>query len=209
MTELRLFYIHDPMCSWCYAFGSSLNALQRDLPQSIEMIYLLGGLAPDADKPMPPDMQQAIQQTWRRIEQTVPGVGFNYDFWSNNIPMRSTYPACRALLAARKQGPDYEMPMLKAIQSAYYQQAKNPSLISTLLECAAKIGLDSALFHEDLQSPAIDHELLQDIQLARSMGVTTYPSLRLLHRYELFTIRVDYLDHRTMLDEIASILQTV
>jgi protein-disulfide isomerase-like protein with CxxC motif len=27
-----LFYIHDPMCSWCNAFESSLTALQKELP---------------------------------------------------------------------------------------------------------------------------------------------------------------------------------
>ncbi len=203
----RLYYIHDPMCSWCYAFKSSFNALQRDLPRSIRFIYLLGGLAPDSTTPMPESMRQTIQQTWHRIEQIVPKVRFNFDFWAFNTPIRSTYPACRALLAARKQSPDHEIPMLQAIQSAYYERAHNPSLTDTLQECAAEIGLDAALFGKDLLSPAIEQELQQEIQLARSMAVSSYPSLRLLHNDDLFTIRIDYLDHRAMLDEIASILQ--
>lgn len=203
MPETRLFYIHDPMCSWCYAFSTSLDALQTHLPRSVRMIFLLGGLAPDTSSPMPKEMQQAIRQNWHRIEQTVPGVRFNYDFWSVNTPIRSTYPACRALIAARKQDSAYELPLLKAIQSAYYRQARNPSLIDTLQELAAEIGLDSALFRQDLESAVVDQQLQQEIQLARSMGVTSYPSLRLHHHDELFAIHIDYLDHRTMLDEIA------
>lgn len=209
MPTPRLYYIHDPMCSWCYAFRSSFDALRTDLPQPVRLIYLLGGLAPDSATPMPDAMRQTIQQTWRRIEQTVPNVRFNFEFWAFNTPIRSTYPACRALLAARKQSSDYEIPMLKAIQSAYYERAKNPSLTDTLLECAAEIGLDTGLFGKDLLSPAIEHELQQEIQLAGSMGVSSYPSLRLLHNDKLFAIRIDYLDHRAILEEIAGILQAV
>lgn len=203
MPAPRLFYIHDPMCSWCYAFSASLQALQQDLPASIEFVYLLGGLAPDTRTPMPLDMQQAIQKTWRRIETTVPGVVFDFDFWRLNTPIRSTYPACRALLAARRQGADSETRLLRAVQLAYYQQAKNPSLLPTLLACASEIGLDSEAFNQDLLSPAIELELQQEIQAARAMGVAAYPSLRLLLGDRPITITIDYVDHRNMLAEIA------
>jgi len=206
MPDTRLFYVHDPMCSWCYAFSTSLSALQKDLPSTIRIIYLLGGLASDTTEPMPADLQNAIQQTWRRIEKTVPTIQFNYDFWIVNTPLRSTYPACRAILAARKQGAEFEAKLLRAIQTAYYQKARNPSLAITLQECAAEIGLDEVEFIKDLLSPVIESELQGEIQLARSMGVTSYPSLRLLHHEEQFAITIDYLNHRTMLDEITGIL---
>ena len=72
-----LFYIHDPMCSWCYAFAPSLHTLQKELPDFIRIKKIVGGLAPDTTNPMPLELQQKIQQTWRRIEQTVPNMQFN------------------------------------------------------------------------------------------------------------------------------------
>lgn len=201
----RLFYVHDPMCSWCYAFNQSWVALQQDLPRDIEIVYLVGGLAPDTTEPMPLATQKMVQQAWQRIEQTVPGVHFNWDFWSRNTPIRATYPACRAVLAARKQCAEAEPEMIRAIQTAYYQQAKNPSMPAILQECAREIGLDAGTFIEDLADPIIEGELQSQIQLAKSMNVYSYPSLRLVHHDELFPITVDYLDHRTMLDEIKTI----
>ena len=73
-----LFYIHDPMCSWCYAFEPSLIALQKELPDFIRIKKLAGGLAPDTTLPMSVELQKNIQQTWRRIEQTVPNIFFNF-----------------------------------------------------------------------------------------------------------------------------------
>ena len=201
-----LYYIHDPMCSWCYAFVSGLTALQKELPGFIRTKKIVGGLASDTTNPMPVELQQKIQQTWRRIEQTVPNMQFNYEFWIINTPVRSTYPACRAILAARQQGADFEDKMIGAIQTAYYQKAKNPSLESTLLECAIEVGLDVNRFADDLTSIEIEEELQNEISIARKLDVISYPSLLLEHNGGLFPVTVDYLDHETMIREIVSIL---
>ena len=197
------------MCSWCYAFSQSWNALLKALPRNIEIVYLVGGLAPDTTEPMPLTTQKMVQQAWQRIEQTVPGVHFNWDFWSRNTPIRSTYPACRAILAAKKQRTEAEVEMIRAIQTAYYQQAKNPSLAETLHACAHEIGLDVSTFIEDLKSSAIENELQQQIQQARSMDVHSYPSLRLVNNHTVFPIAIDYLNHQTMLDEANSRLTNI
>jgi putative protein-disulfide isomerase len=194
------------MCSWCYAFDSSLTALQKELPDFIRIKKIAGGLAPDTTNPMPVELQQKIQETWRRIEQTVPNMQFNYDFWIINTPVRSTYPACRAVLAARQQGADFEDKMIGAIQTAYYQKAKNPSLESTLLECAIEVGLDVNRFADDLTSNEIEEELQNEIRIARKLDVISYPFLLLEHNGRLFPVTVDYLDHETMIREIVSIL---
>jgi len=56
------------MCSWCYAFSQSWAALQQALPRDMEIIYLVGGLAPDTTEPMPLATQKMVQQAWQRIE---------------------------------------------------------------------------------------------------------------------------------------------
>ncbi|MXS83780.1 DsbA family protein [Nitrosomonas oligotropha] len=205
MSAPQIFYIHDPMCSWCYAFSQSWAALQQDLPRDMEIVYLVGGLAPDTTEPMPLATQKMVQQAWQRIEQTVPGIYFNWDFWSRNTPIRSTYPACRAVLAAKKQRAEAEPEMIRAIQTAYYQQAKNPSLPETLQACAQKIGLNAETFSDDLKSATIEAELQRQMQRARGMDGYSYPSLRLVINNAIFPIAIDYLDHRTMLNEIRAI----
>ena len=91
---------------------------------------MLGGLAKDSDEPMPTQTRSYVIENWRRIEQTVPGTVFNYDFWQSCQPRRSTYPACRAVIAARQQGDPadkLDRAMAEAIQDAYYRRARNLS----------------------------------------------------------------------------------
>jgi len=192
------------MCSWCYAFSRSWAGLQLVLPENIEVMHVLGGLAPDTSEPMPLSMQKCIQQTWRQIEQTVPGVQFNWDFWSRNQPIRSTYPACRAILAARKQKDEA---MLQAIQQAYYQHAQNTSLSSVLEKCAGEIGLNTKAFSEDLNSSDTMQVLQHEIQLARRLGAHSFPALRLLHNSSVFLVKVDYVSSQAMLNQINMIIR--
>jgi len=89
--------------------------------------------------------------------------------------------------------------MISAIQTAYYQKAKNPSLQSTLMECATEVGLDVSKFANDLTSAESEAQLQNEISMARSFGVASYPSLCLVHNDRISSIAVDYLNPETML----------
>lgn len=197
-----LYYIHDPMCSWCWGFSSGLSALLTRLPKEVIVKRILGGLAPDSDEPMPLSMQQAIKASWARIEDTIPGMKFNYNFWTNTTPKRSTYPVCRAVIAAREQGEHYDELMTKAIQRAYYQQARNPSENSTLIKIAAELDLDVTRFEQDLVSNKTEQSLLDEIRFSQELFVESYPSLVFQHGDDHFSIKVNYNNSDVMLEEI-------
>ncbi|MEJ2593423.1 MAG: DsbA family protein, partial [Candidatus Thiodiazotropha sp.] len=76
----HLYYIHDPMCSWCWAFRPAFADLLRRLPEGMTHSRLLGGLAPDSDQPMSEEMRAGLQATWRRIQEKLPETRFNFDF---------------------------------------------------------------------------------------------------------------------------------
>jgi putative protein-disulfide isomerase len=202
MANSSLIYVHDPMCSWCFGFSKTLQTLLNELPAGINVKRLLGGLAPDSNKPMSEATRNMVRQNWQHIEQAIPGVSFNYDFWDNCEPRRATYPACRAVIAARQQGDAFDDLMTQQIQQAYYLQARNPSDNSTLIELASEIGLDQEVFADDLASNQTQQSLLDEISLSKSLGVNGFPSLVLERdgRYEL--IQTNYTKADSMLSQI-------
>jgi putative protein-disulfide isomerase len=147
-----LYYVHDPMCSWCWGFEPTRRQLFAALEGRLQIERLVGGLAPDTDEPMPATMRNMLQQTWHRIAISIPGTEFNFEFWEKCQPRRATYPANRAVIAARSQGDEFDARMTERIQRAYYLEARNPSDDSTLIELAADIGLDCERFADDLAS---------------------------------------------------------
>jgi putative protein-disulfide isomerase len=205
--QTTLYYVHDPMCSWCYGFEATRAQLFAALAGRIQIQRMVGGLAPDSDAPMPEAMRMGLQQTWQRIEQVIPGTEFNFDFWEKCAPRRSTYPANRAVIAARLQGEEQDPRMTVRIQQAYYQEARNPSDNETLIALAADIGLDVERFSEDLVSDAMQRNLLAEIQGSRAMGIDSFPSFAVGNAGRLTHIGLNYTDADAMLLQIEASME--
>jgi putative protein-disulfide isomerase len=198
-----LFYVHDPMCSWCWGHRPQWLQLQASLPKGVVVKNVVGGLAPDSDEIMPQAQQQAIAGYWQNIENLL-GTQFNHDFWRDNKPRRSTYPACRAVIAARWQ--NREEDMMQALQEAYYLKAQNPSDIAVHIKLASEIGLDSEQFATDLASGKLEQTFIQELQFARSLPINGFPSMVLQHNGEVDVIPLDYQDCRGAIETITNII---
>ena len=191
------------MCSWCWGFSKTWSAIQSSLSDEISIQYVMGGLAPDSNEPMTDEMRDYIQTMWRKIERSVPGTKFNYDFWTNCSPRRSTYPACRAVIAIRKQNPSLEEQMINSIQHAYYIDAKNPSDDSTLIDLALKLDIDIEQFKKTLNNNETQSLLLEDISIAKQLGAHGFPSLFYKDSKEIRPLQIDYNNPRIILDQIS------
>ncbi|MGI9316145.1 MAG: DsbA family protein [bacterium] len=207
-----LYYAHDPMCSWCWAFAPMWEklklALKTEHPLSLQVQPLLGGLAPDTEEPMPQEMQDYLKNTWSSIQERVPGTRFNFDFWEQCSPRRSTWRACRAVIAARLQSDKFESVMIRAIQRAYYLNARNPSNFSTLAAVAEEIGLDRVRFSDDLDAPDTHKIHQKEMQQVRQLGVQGFPSLILVRDQIAHGVLVDYSGVEKTLAHIGRLLET-
>ena len=198
-----LYYVHDPMCSWCWGFSPVWREIKAAVSVQLDVHYVTGGLAPDTEELMPTAMQDMLQKTWRHIEQAIPGTPFNHTFWTSNSPRRATYGACRAVLAATSQHPEFEETMIAAIQRAYYVDALNPSDDTVLVTLAADMGCDVKQFTDQLNSEKINQLLMQNIRFARLLGATGFPSLFLETRAgNRQPIPVDYNNSAATIEQI-------
>jgi putative protein-disulfide isomerase len=198
-----VYYVHDPMCSWCWGYRKTWENIRAALPNTVLVVNVVGGLAPDSDEPMPEEQQTLIASYWQQVADKT-GASFNFDFWKNCQPRRSTYPACRAVLAAKKQGG--EQAMIDAIQHAYYLRSLNPSDHNTLVLLATELELDADLFRADLTSEHIQCELEENLALRRSIGAHSFPSLVLMHNGSGIALTIDYNSSESTLEEIDRLL---
>jgi len=172
---MRFIYVMDPMCAWCHGFQPELDDFLQ--PQSAPAVdWIMGGLAPDNNQPMDPQLQQTIAAYWHQIE-AISRARFNHEYWQVNTPYRSTYAACRAVIAAESLQANSTESMVKAIQAAYYHAAKNPSLPETLIDYATSLGLDPQQFSDAWQSPATEQRFQQHLAITQQLKVQGFPAL--------------------------------
>ena len=193
------------MCSWCWGYRDTLEQLKQHLSADVSYHAILGGLAPDTDSPMPDDMQLQIRSNWKRIQETIPGVQFNYEFWTRCTPRRSTYLACRAVLTASKYQLQEQMNL--AVQQAYYLQARNPSDTSVLLELAEELGIDKKDFHDKLISDETEQLLRKHIEFSHEIGADSFPTLFFYKDETFFPLVLDYTNYQITLDHLNSLNQ--
>lgn len=197
------------MCSFCWAFRSTWETVLPQLKDTVNVVNVVGGLAPDSDQPMPSEMQSKLSGTWKHIEHSILGTQFNHAFWSECKPRRSTYPACRAALIARNISHELEDKMTLAIQQAYYLNAQNPSDEDTLITAAASIGLDTTAFAQSLRSEEINTQLTDELKMARSLGLNSFPGLLITDGNKGFHIPIEYNDTDEMLNRIHSAVKEI
>lgn len=191
------------MCSWCWGFKPVWDEVKARLKDEINIVYVVGGLAPETEEPMDVEMQTYLQNSWRKITGLT-GVEFNHDFWTLNTPKRSTYPACKAVLVARKYG--LEQQMYTAIQRLYYQQAGNPSDYENLYRLAEELGLERQQFIDEIHSDEIAALLQHEIMLTEQLGAQGFPSLVLVKNETPHFIDHSYTDVEENLRKIRSVL---
>jgi len=89
----KLYFVVDPMCSWCYGFAPSLRAVEPDLTPDVTLELVMGGLAPDSYVMMPRTMRAYVQGAWRAVEARC-GTPFNHKSGpSVGLGARPTPPA--------------------------------------------------------------------------------------------------------------------
>ncbi len=201
---MALIYVMDPMCSWCYAFQPHLRELISRLKPGIKILCYMGGLAPDSDKPMPDELQQAIARTWHDIEERT-DAQFNHEFWQKCQPRRSTYPACRAVISAELISTGSGMLMAEAIQRAYYREARNPSDLSVLAELAEEVGLNPKRFTNQMYGEKTAQILFEDLSYCQGQGIQGYPFLGLETPKGLSVICAGYCGQDQLLQRCSSL----
>ena len=204
MMKITLYYVYDPMCSWCYGFKKTFDEVKNELSSDIDIVYVAGGLAPHNDEPMAIEMQEKLESIWQQITEYT-GTKFNHEYWRVNKPRRSTYLSCQAVIAARLQNKEDQM--ISAIQEAYYLKAKNPSNEDTLVSCAKEIGLEAVKFKKDLYSQEVLSLFQTDLKLKSTLRVQGFPSLVLKYKKEAYPINIDYNNKDNILKQINNLSQ--
>lgn len=202
---MQLLYVMDPMCSWCWAFSPTIQAIKKQFPE-LTIQYVMGGLAADSDSTMPLEQQKTIQSIWHQIE-TKTGTQFNYDFWTQCTPRRSTWRACRAIIVAEQLQPGSASTMAQAVQQAYYLEAKNPSDSSVLTALATSIGIDATEFAIQLDAENTHQQLKQHMMISQQLDVSGFPALRAVKDQQAIRVSDGYCSSEEVIKRLQEIIE--
>lgn len=176
MIEKPLWYVADPMCSWCWGFSPVIEAIRREYGDRLKMELLLGGLRPGTKDAMPSTQREEILHHWRAVHRMT-GQPFRFEGAMPAGFIYDTEPASRGVVAASIINPDTIFPFFKAVQSAFYVEQRDVTTTVVLTRLASDAGLDARQFLQVFESDTAKSQTLGHFQKARQWGVHGFPAV--------------------------------
>lgn len=170
-----LVYFADPLCSWCYGFGPELATFLASQP-GIRCDVVMGGLRPYNKELMSDTMRDMLRGHWKHVHEES-GLPFTESILARRDFVYDTEPACRAVVTVRAMDAALALPMLKAVQSAFYAQGRDATQAGVLADIAQECGVDRGAFLASFESSAMSDATRLDFSTAQEMGVSGFPTL--------------------------------
>ncbi|MCG6968356.1 MAG: DsbA family protein [Gammaproteobacteria bacterium] len=210
-----VWYVADPMCSWCWGFSSVVERLKRDYQDTLPFALLLGGLRPFTREPISDPMREEILHHWRQVHDMT-GQEFSFAGAMPEGFIYDTEPPCRAVVAVGKLYPSLTFDYFKAVQRAFYLEQKNVTRESVLAELLETIGVDGsapqtlsrkAPFLQEFRSEACQKMTQAHFHKSREFGVRGFPSMILQHQKKYFLLTSGYRSYDELRSEIEACLR--
>ncbi|MBR0725595.1 DsbA family protein [Bradyrhizobium manausense] len=137
---MRITYLFDPLCGWCYGAGPMLEQIARLDDVTLELAPT-GLFAGEAARPMDQHFAAYAWQNDQRIARLT-GQPFTEAYRTNILGTSGTFdsaPTTLGLVAVGLTDPNREFEALKLLQRARYIDGRdnsNPQIVADLLERA-------------------------------------------------------------------------
>ncbi len=176
MNAAILWYVADPMCSWCWGFSPVIEAIREEYGERLRIALLLGGLRVGTSAPMSIQQREEILHHWNDVHERT-GQTFRFEGALPEGFVYDTEPACRAVVAMGELAPEHTFALFKAIQSAFYVEGRNVVQTGVLAALAQGLGVDAARFLAAFESDAARSGVLAHFRQAREWGVRGFPTV--------------------------------
>ena len=176
MNEKILWYVADPMCSWCWGFTPVIERIRNEYGDRLKVELLLGGLRPGTKESMPSGQREEILHHWQTVHR-VTGQPFKFEGAMPEGFVYDTEPASRGVAAVSLINPEGVFPFFKAVQSAFYVEQQNVTSLVVLAQLANNAGLDAQQFLQTFESDAAKRQTLAHFRKARQWGVHGFPTV--------------------------------
>jgi len=206
---MRLIYIADPMCSWCYGFGKTVDALLASpgAAAPLQLALVMGGLRPYTTETLAAGRAEEIAGHWQHVHEatglpfeTGPAgamrqPGFVYD----------TEPASRATVAVRTHWPQHIWRYFKAVQQAFYADGRDVTQRDTLSAIAEETGLPRANFETAFDAEDTRLATGHDFSQAQHWGIRGFPALLAEVSGDLHLVAHGYLPEADLRERLAAL----
>ena len=194
----EIFYIGDPMCSWCWGISPQVNALERYATQEhIKFNLIMGGLRPGGGQEWNTPFKDYLKHHWQAVSKKS-GQPFNLSLFEKEAFNYDTEPGCRAVITVRTIAPKKTLAFYELVQYYFYTKTKDPKQVAFYKIICEKLDIDFKVFSDAFTSDTLKDATQADFRKSRALGIRGFPSIVYRQKDKLYTIASGYTDFETL-----------
>lgn len=188
---MKIEFFHDVICSFCFPMSYRMRQLKEKRPE-LEIIHRSFALVPQvkAFDGMFGSREKAkaeILTHWEQANRIDDLHRFNIDgMRESDFLFPSSIPSLRAVKAAEKVGGNHiAWDAFDSLQNALFVDNKNVEELEVIKEALSKINIDFEKWEIAYNSSESLKEVQNDLELARTYGISGVPFLVINEKYGL------------------------
>ncbi|SHN76816.1 DsbA family protein [Chitinophaga sp. CF418] len=204
---MKLIYIYDALCGWCYGFTPVIENLLQQFGNEMEVEVLSGGMFLSANRRPASAMYSYISQAHKQVE-AVTGVKFGPAFLEEYLHtddiMDSEKPSI-ALTVFKQYQPAKALSFAHDMQLALNYEGKSLNEDDTYRQLLSKYQLPVEEFLDKMKEDANRYDTVQEFKQVEQWGITGFPAAILDNGNEYFLIAKGYTPIERLLEVIEKI----
>ncbi|MCC6281022.1 MAG: DsbA family protein [Saprospiraceae bacterium] len=180
--ELKIIYLYDALCGWCYGFSPVMQRIHEKYAGQIEFEVMSGGMIMGLRAGPIGEVAPYIAKAYTDVENAT-GIKFGAPFLEQILApgtaiFSSEMPGI-AMTVFRKQRPEQVMEFAHVLQNALYSSGIELSIAENYIPLVESFGLSGPEFVEALQNEENRYETMLEFQTVANWGVNGFPTVLL------------------------------
>lgn len=204
---MKLIYIYDPICGWCYGFTPVIQQIQAQFKNEISVEVLSGGMLLSANRRPASAMFNYIKEAHKQVEATT-GITFGQPFLEQYLRsddvMDSEKPSI-ALTVFKHYQPENAVNFAHDMQVALNLEGKSLNDDQTYRELLEKYNIPADQFLQHMQEDDNKYATHQEFNIVQQWGITGFPAAILEKDEQLYLIARGF----TPMDKLLQVIDEI
>jgi putative protein-disulfide isomerase len=200
MEKPEIIYVFDVMCGWCYGFSPVMQKIKEEYQDKATFTIVSGGLA-IGERAAPVKEKFGYIKGALSVVEDRAGVKFGKgfkDLLEEGSYIYNSEPPSRALAVVKDMKPEIAFEYANNLHHLIFFEGKSLNDERTYTELAKAYTLDEHEFSDRFNSPEYLKKVYEEFGLAKSLGVTGFPTLILKKDGQYHILARGYTDYKSI-----------
>jgi putative protein-disulfide isomerase len=196
---MKILYVYDALCGWCYGFSVVMNQFQQKYKDSLDFEVISGGMITGERIGPIGEVASYISKAYKDVENAT-GVKFGEKFLNTTLAkgeaIFTSIPPAIALSVFKSLNPENSIQFASALQRAIYFDGIEPENLEAygqIASVASAFGIDGDVFVSKMKDPLYRKHAEEDFKKSIRLGVSGFPSVFVANEDRYYKIGSGYL----------------